>query len=822
MLRYVRALLALLITGALVWALDNGHTINGKPGKDPVTLPAFGRFLSPFQGFWRNAEAEADFAAEQTLSLPGLRQPVTVRFDDHRVPHIFAQNDHDLYFAQGYLTARDRLWQMEFQTHVAAGRISEIVGPRALEYDRFQRRMGLPYGAARALPVMMSNPTTRTVLTAYSAGVNAYIGALSPRDYPLEYKLLGYAPEPWQPLKCALLLQLMAWDLSGRSDDLRLSNVLGKYGPAVVRDLFPDYPSREDPIVPVGTQLDFQPVKVPAVPPVFAAAASDKVPQNEPDAELGSNNFAVSGRRSASGLPILANDPHLQLNLPSIWYQMQLSAPGVNVYGVTIPGAPTIIIGFNQDVAWGVTNVGADVLDWYQLKFKDNTQREYWHAGRWKPVRRVVERIRVRGLPDRLDTVLYTHHGPIVYDQAEKPFNPQTPVRHAMRWTAHDAANEVLAFYRLNRARGYDDYAAALSTYAAPAQNFIFASRQNDVAIWPNGRLPLKWPGQGKFILDGSNPAHDWAGWIPQAQNPHVKNPARGFVSSANQFPAGPDYPYYLGWNFATYERGHRINQRLAQMQGATPDSLRRLQNDNLNLNAQLMLPRLLALLDPAQLTPAERQAYEELRRWNYFHDANLVAPSIFDLWYTRLVESIWDDDFGQQATGLEMRYPPRDRTNNLILREDTARWIDDRRTPARETLPQLARQALRFSTDSLTRQFGPQGPKWAWANRKSTDILHLAKLPGFGHLDVDCGGGAAIVNATTERNGPSWRMVVALGPEPKAYGVFPGGQSGNAGSRHYDDLLETWRVGQLNELIYLTSPTQAHPRVPAGWQLKP
>ncbi|UYZ58577.1 penicillin acylase family protein [Hymenobacter latericus] len=811
MLRYIRAGLALLTTGTLVWALNTNHG----------EVPAFGKFLSPYEGFWRNGEAPSDFAAEQTLELPGLQQPVTVRFDDQRVPHIFAQNDHDLYFAQGYFTARDRLWQMEFQTHVAAGRISEIVGPRALEYDRFQRRMGLPYGAEKSLEVMLANPTTRTVLEAYTAGVNAHINSLAPRDYPLEYKLLNYAPEAWTPLKCALLLKLMAWDLSGRSDDLRLSNALHKYGPAVVRDLFPDYPTREDPIVPVGTPLDYTPVKTPPVPEVFAAAASDKVPALEPDADLGSNNFAVSGARSASGLPILANDPHLQLNLPSIWYQMQLVAPGVNVYGVTIPGAPTIIIGFNQEVAWGVTNVGADVLDWYQLKFKDKTKREYWHDGQWKPIRRVVERIKVRGLPERLDTVLYTHHGPITYDRAEKVFNEQTPIRHALRWTAHEGGNEVLTFYGLNRARNYQDYAAALGTYASPAQNFIFASQQNDVAIWPNGKFPLKWKNQGKFVLDGANPQHDWQGWIPQAQNPHVKNPARGFVSSANQFPAGPDYPYYLGWSFASYERGHRINEQLARMRKATPDSLRVLQNDNLNLHAQLILPRMLALVQPEQLTAAQRRAYNELSRWNYLHDAQLIAPSIFEMWYPELAKRIWDDDFGLKATGLEMRYPTRDRTVNLIMREDTSRWIDDRRTPQRETLPQLALQSFQLATDSLTRKYGDLGPKWRWANHKSTDILHLARLPGFGRLDLDCGGGAAIVNATTERNGPSWRMVVALGAEPKAYGVFPGGQSGNPGSRYYDNMIETWRTGQLNELIYLTSPTQQHPRVHAAWTLQ-
>jgi len=816
MFSWIKALLALAASLALTWALNTKHG----------DVPPFGKLLSPYRGFWRNAEPADGGEAQQILALPGLQQPVTVRFDDHRVPHVFAQNDHDLYFAQGYLTARDRLWQMEFQTHVAAGRLAEIVGPARLETDRFFRRMGLPFGAANSLKVMMADPTTRTVLESYSAGVNAYIGQLTPATLPFEYKLLDYQPEPWQPLKCALLLKFMAWDLSGRSDDLRMSNILGKYGAAVVKDLFPDYPTREDPIVPVGTPLDFKPLATPPVPASFQAAYAANALKTEPDAELGSNNFAVNGVKSASGYPLLANDPHLQLNLPSIWYQVQLHAPGVNVYGVTIPGAPTVIIGFNESVAWGVTNVAADVLDWYQLKFKDGSKREYWHDGRWKPVRRVVERIKVRGQPDRLDTILYSHHGPIVYDKAEKPFHPQTAVGHAMRWTAHDGANEVLSFYRLNRARAYPDYTAALATYGSPAQNFIFASSERDIAIWPNGRFPLKWRDQGKFILDGTDPAYDWQGWIPAAHNPHVKNPARGFVSSANQFSTGPDYPYYLHWTFASYERGHRINQRLEQMTHVTPDSLRLLQNDNLNLNAQLMLPRLLALAEKGAGAPAadspEGRALAELRHWDYNYAAHAIGPSIFDLWYNELVKRIWDDEFSLKATGLEMRYPARDRTNNLILREDSSRWVDDRRTPRhRETLPELARLSLQYATDSLTRKFGPFSSKWQWANQKSTDILHLLQLKGFGHMDIDCGGGAGIVNATSERNGPSWRMVVALGPEVKAYGVYPGGQSGNPGSPYYDELLETWRTGQLHELVFLRSAEESHPRVPTRLQLK-
>lgn len=807
----IKALLAMAAALTLVWVLNTRHG----------SVPPFGKLLSPYRGFWQNGERKEDFPAQQTLALAGLLAPVTVRYDDRRVPHVFAQNDHDLYMAQGYLTARDRLWQMDFVAHVAAGRLAEIVGPERLETDRFFRRMGLGFGAQKSNAAALADPVSGPMVRAYSDGVNAYIGSLTPATYPFEYKLLDYAPEPWEPLKSALILKYMAFDLTGRSDDLRMSNALRKYGPAVMRDLFPDYPSRESPVVPDGTPLDFQPLAVPPVPPAFVAAEAPYTPNQEPDRELGSNNFAVSGARSATGFPMLANDPHLALNLPSIWYQVQLAAPGVNVYGVSIPGTPTAIIGFNEQAAWGVTNTYADVLDWYQVQFRDSSRREYWHAGQWKSVRRMVEHIKVRGQADRVDTVLYTHHGPVVYERAQKPFLPQTPIGYAARWTAHDAANEFLTFYRLNRARTYADYTAALASYGAPAQNFIFANNTQDIALWPNGHFPLKWREQGKYLLDGRDPAQDWQGWVPAAQNPHVKNPARGFVSSANQSSVRPqDYPYYLNWDYGSSERGRRINQRLGQMSRVTADSLRLLQNDNFGMNAELMLPRLLALAGQVPSASSEGKALTALRAWNYQYTADAVGPTVFELWYNNLEKRLWDDDFPTDPKGPAYRYPARDRTNNLILKEDTSRWIDDHRTAARETLPLLARQSLSWAVDSLTHKYGPQGPKWRWASQKSTDVLHLLKLPGFGEMDVDCGGGAGIVNATTERTGPSWRMVVALGPQVRAYGVYPGGQSGNPGSPFYNNLLETWRVGQLDELVFLRSATEQSPRVNATWTL--
>ncbi|QHT68935.1 penicillin acylase family protein [Rhodocytophaga rosea] len=808
-MKWLKAIGTLIITLGLVYALDH------KFGD----IPPVGKFLDPFHGFWANAESKS-VAKEKNLDIPGLKGKVQVVFDDVLVPHIFAENNYDLYFAQGYVTAMHRLWQMEFQTHAAAGRISEIVGERALELDRYSRRMGMVYGAEKATKNMLADPVSREVVQAYSAGINAYIDELSPEDYPLEYKLLGYAPEPWSPMKCGLLLQQLSNTLTGGSDDLYMTNILTAFGKDVVKDLFPDYPFVEDPIIPPGTPLDFTPVAIPKAPNGFLANATDTIVTPAPDPEIGSNNWAVHGSKSASGYPILANDPHLNLTLPSIWYQIQLVSPDVNVYGASLPGAPSVISGFNKEVAWGLTNVGADVMDFYQLRFKDNTRTQYWHDNQWKAVRRRVEEIKVKGKASVFDTVLYTHHGPVVYKDGEKPFDTQAPTEHAMRWAAHEAENELLAFVKLNRARNYQDYVEALSYYATPAQNFIYADAHNDIAIWPNGKFPLKWKNQGKFILDGTSSAYDWQGRIPHAHNPHVKNPPRGFVSSANQFSADTTYPYYLNWEFAPSERGRRINQRLAGMQKATPDSLRLLQSDNFNLYAEAVLPKLLSYVYQDKLTAKQKTALQTLSQWNYRNDPQEIGPTIFTSWWNNLNNAVWRDEFGNRQTP-EMRYPSRDRTIHLILNEPQSRWIDNTNTSPKETLADLVNLSFKKTVDTLYARYGDMNESWQWAPYKSTDIMHLARIPALSRRDIMNGGGSSIVNATTERNGPSWRIVVALGPQVKGYGVYPGGQSGNPGSFYYDNMIETWRKGELNELVFMQKPEETSSRIIARWNLK-
>jgi len=805
-----------LVATTLIYLLDNSWGV----------VPPLGKFFSPFHGYLQNSESA--LTPEYTdIRLERLKESVIVQYDNNAVPHIFAKNDDDLYFAQGYIIARDRLWQMEFYTLVAAGRLTEVVGEAALEYDRYNRRLGMARSAAIIAENLKADSTAYRMLDAYAAGVNAYIDQLPYKDLPIEYKLLNYRPERWNPYKSILMLMNMRHTLNGGSNDYRLTRVRAKYGESVVMELFPEYPAVESPIIPEGSDWAFSPVAIPAIPDRTAAMPEGdlfafRVPA--PNPAVGSNNWAIAGRRSATGLPILANDPHLQLTLPSIWYQMQLSAPGVNVYGVALPGTPAIVIGFNKNVAWGVTNVGSDVMDFYRIRFRDGSFREYWHDGQWKATTRYIETFKLKGSGTINDTLYYTHHGPVVYHvKAATNYASSIPAGYAMRWITNETDGaDIRTFYHLNRAKNYDDYRKALNYFTAPAQNFIFSSNQDDIAITSNGKLPLKWKGQGKYLLDGTLATHDWQGWIPTHHNPTVKNPARGFVSSANQFPADTSYPYYLDWKFAHSSRALRINERLEALTGATADNLRLLQNDNFNVDAQRILPRLLNILssvDSIRLLPE----YKTLRRWNYRNDAGETGATIFEYWMPELQRAIWDDEFPIDSQYL---YPSLDRTFTLLESEPNAEWFDDRHTnDCIESITDQVAGSFLESLNKLRERHGSlSDTNWAWAKVKQTQIRHLIpNFSSFGLRGIENGGGGGVVNATTTTHGPSWRMVVELDADwPKAYGVYPGGQSGNPGSKYYDNMVRRWARGELDTLLFLKEPQAVRNELPIQITLKP
>jgi penicillin amidase len=814
-MKRVRAVLSLLLAGLAFWALDNRHG----------TFPALGKLLDPFAGFWQNGEKADELPG--TLTVPGLRDEVQVVWDDRRVPHIFAKNDHDLFLAQGYVAASLRLWQMDFQSLFTAGRISEVVGPAGVRHDVFTRRFGLPWAAEKTVLAVRDDAATREIIAAFTAGVNARIRDLGRRGLPVEFKILDYRPEPWTDLKCALLLKAMALVLSTYNQDAALTAMRDALGPAAVETLFPRVPPLVDPVIPPGTPLDFVPVPIPdaagAVAGEGAGRASAITATDSPARPgAGSNNWAVAGRLTARGFPILCNDMHLELALPAVWYELQLAAPGVNVRGVAFPAGPFVIAGYNEDIAWGYTNGTDDVLDWYAITFKDGSRTEYLYGGEWRKASVREERIRVRGAKAVIDRVVHTHHGPIVLWPEEPPFpNMSVPPSAALRWAGHEPSRVLHALGLLNRARGYADYLAALREWDCPSQNIVYADRTGTIALWHNGKFPLRAKGQGRYVLDGADPANDWKGWVPHGHVPHAKDPECGFVSSANQLPAGEGYPYDLGADFAPFERGARINEILRRARGVSPEDMVRMQADVVDVRARAVMPRLVEVLEGTAATETETKCLEALRSWNFEARAGLVAPTVFRELWGELNRLTWDDE---RAGAMErMPRPASQIMVGLLLGDPGSPFFDDRTTGGGdrgesggtvESLAGIAARAFRSAVAKLEARLGPYGERWQWGRAKATQLRHLARLPGFGRETVETDGVSQVINAIDAVWAPSWRMVVELGPTIRAWGNYPGGQSGNPGSRSYDDRIDDWAAGKPDELVFLKSADEPGPRI--------
>lgn len=747
------------------------------------SLPPLGRLLSPQEGFWQNATPiSKDY--NEDLDLPEMKGKAEVWLDDRMVPHIFAETDADAYYVQGYIHARDRLWQMELQIFAASGQLSEILGSKMLNYDRMQRRTGMIYAAEQALKEMEANPVTKTAIESYSAGINAYINSLTAASLPIEYKLLNYRPKKWEPLNSAILLKYMSQDLAGTANDLQYTNARRLFSKADFDLMYPDFADSLDPVIPAGTR--FAAASAKAVPPpdsIITQAFNFQEDKRDPD--NGSNNWAVAGSKTRSGAPILCNDPHLGLSLPSLWYEVQLHTPDMNTYGASLPGAPGVIIGFNSDIAWGVTNGSEDVKDFYQMQFR-NGHKEYLFNGTYRSADQRIEKISIKGSKPFYDTVAYTVWGPVVYDNTfpDKLANEQFL---AMRWKALDPSNELLTFLKLNKARNYDDYLAALRTYACPAQNFAFAAKTGDIALWHNGQYPLRWKDQGKFIMPGSDSTFAWQGFIPQGENPNSYNPERGFVSSANQQPTDSTYPYrYIG-DFDLF-RGKRINEALSAMNQITVQDMMQLQNDNKNLLARAAVPLLLKHL------PSSDSPYRQLLQdWDLQNAPNSKGATIFYIFWDQVQNLIWKDDL-DSAVALQM---PWEKTTLLwLLRDTSMHFIDNIHTPAKETLSSLVADAFKITSDSV--KILESQKLLEWGRYRGTDIRHLTRsLPAFSAMHLPTGGGRHIVNATKQFHGPSWKMVVQMSSKIEAYGIYPGGQSGNPGSPFYDNAVQDWVNGK-------------------------
>lgn len=763
-----------------------------------TSVPALGKLLNPFTGFWQNAESKPE-PERLNISANDLSETAEVFFDERMVPHIYAANNEDAAFVNGYIHAMHRLWQMDISTRAVGGRLSEVLGERTLNRDRIQRKKGIVYGAENTLRAWMSSPEEAALLNAYAAGVNAYLDQLKPKDYPIEFKILGYQPERWTPMRSALFIKNMAESLCARHLDLEATNTKALLGDDLFEFLYPEENPKQLPIIPQDVEFDFE-----ALTPFPAEDAPDLLTEalpyemfELPPAGNGSNNWAVAPQKTANGNAILCSDPHLSLTLPAIWYEVHINTPGVNSYGVSLPSEPGVLIGFNQFIAWGETNVGHDVLDWYTIDWVDEAKTKYRLDEEVLTAEIRTDTIHVKGRKaPHIETTKYTVWGPVVYEDSTSKYQDM-----AMHWIANDSPSEkpfydLGSFWRLMAAKNHTDYQKALKGYENPAQNFAFASRDGDIAITVNGSLPVKRDQQGRFIQDGSKSSNGWNGYIPRDQLPQVLNPARGYISSANQKSTDADYPYYYNSEGFDDYRGRSVNLRLDTMEQITVQDMMKMQTTSFSLFAKDALAVILPYLDKNTMTDAEKEAFEKLEDWDYYYKKDAEIPIVFEIFKDSLYRMTFDE-FYTLRKDQSVLFPKSSRLLSLLQESPAHAIFDHQQTKAIEDAAAIVNRAFKAAVANV-----PTDQKWSTRNNAS--VPHMAAIEPFGRRGLSMGGSNLSLNAIRGTHGPSWRMIVEMAKEGvKAYGLYPGGQSGNPGSIYYDNMVDTWASGDYDQLIF-------------------
>ncbi len=796
-MKILRFLISLFITVAIVIAL------NKKIG----SIPPLGKFLDPVNGFWANAES--DISMPDNFSIDGLQSPVKILYDDMLVPHVFAENEDDLFMSIGYVHAYHRLWQMEFQTHAAAGRLSEIVGDLALDMDRGQRRKGMVFGAENFIKYMDQN--SLNAIKQYAKGVNAFIDQLSYNTYPFEYKLLDYQPETWTILKSGLLYKFMSDMLNSMEKDLENTNFRSIYGKELLDLIYPDVDNYNDPVVDKKNSWDFKPItKENSETSINDLVAIDLL--DPPNPNNGSNNWAVGPSKSATGNPILCNDMHLSLYMPSLWFYNQLNCGEMNVFGHSLPGIPMVITGFTDSIAWGFTNAQRDLVDWYKIEYEDENRDKYLLDGEYIPALKKVEEIKIRNSETYYDTVVYTVFGPVTYDNTYRSESQKNG--YARRWIDHDASDAFKMFYSINHAKNFHDYMEALDNFSSPAQNVIFASVQGDIAHRVQGRYPLNNFEEGKFLKDGTLSSNNWTEYIPNEHNAFWKNPERGFVASANQHPADSTYPYYItAFSYESY-RNRRINEVLRADNEVTIEDLKNLHYDNFSLKASESLPTMIEKMNGQNLSAIEMDIIESLKKWDYYFNKDSKEAVYYDIWFEKLYLSIWDEIIKSGDENIPLKYPTNNSTIRLMKEFPNHDFFDNKLTDTTETVEDLILYAFREMMKEVA-ELKEKGD-FTWSSYKSTFVLHLLRIKPLGYYNIESGGsGGDVVNATGTNHAPSQRIIIELDPKGvKAWGHYPGGQSGNPGSKFYDNMVEAWAKGDYYDLLFLTNPDESNTRI--------
>jgi penicillin amidase len=671
--------------------------------------------------------------------------------------------------------------------------------------------------AKESLKFMQKDPETSMVMSAYTRGVNAYIEQVGYKQMPLEYKLLDYRPEPWSDLKTVLIMKYMAAILSGFEEDYSMTNMMMALGETAFNKYFPDFWGDISPVVSQkgsGTNPSLAYIKKPGYLDFSFLAARSVMEKSAYNPRLGSNSWAVSGRKTKSGKPILCSDPHLNLSLPSIWIEMQLSAPGENVYGVSIPGTPAIIIGFTDRIAWGITNGADDVKDWYKLKISDD-YKKYEFGGRWVDMRCTVEEIKRKGQSMFFDTLYHTIQGPVPYN---KNFpGPRPELRnHALKWELHNPSNEFLCFIKLNKAANYGEYMEAIGHYSSPIQNFTFACSDNTIAINHQGRMAVKWPGQGKFILDGSDPSHLYSRYIPRDSLPFCKNPPCDYVFSANQHPTDNSYSFYYNGYF-NETRARQIQRFLAKGGQFDVQAMEQMQLDDMNGFAAAALPVLLKRIDTTNMVPGVKARLDSLSNWNYMYTLMDKNAELFELWWKNIRDYTWDE---LRNYSFNTELPDDYVLVSLIRDEPDNIYFDEQGTTGRENAADIVTQAFLSAASKYGNMARGGDVRWGSVNKVS--LMHPTNMELFSRTNLASAGCQDAINAMSPTWGPSWRMIVQLGERPRAFGIYPGGQSGNIGSPYYDDFVNDWNKGQYYPLLFCLSMKEAKAHSTTEWELVP
>lgn len=785
----------------------------------PAALPPLGPLLEPRRGLW-NVARQAELPAVSVGIIAGLRDAVEVRYDDRGVPHIFAKSEGDAVRALGYVVARDRLFQLELQARAGAGSLSELVGARALPIDREMRGLGMPAAAEARLAEAGDSGRTRVLIDAYADGVNSWIAELGADGAPLEYQLLGRRPARWAPINTFHLLNQMAWTLTQSDLEERKATASRIVGAAAADALFPRISPIQEPIQPNGRsspRVEYRPIPPPEERPALLASApagfATPALAKAPDA-LGSNNWVVAPARSATGHALLAGDPHLGLSLPAIWYEAHIVvADSLDVYGVTIPGSPGIVLGFTRDVAWSFTNVEADLQDRYLEVVDDSSApTRYRVDGAWRPLRLREERyLGPKGELLDTDTVRFTHRGPLSRAAAGG--------WQSLRWTALEARSNVEPLARAAAARTVAEWLATMTGWHSPPQNMVVADRAGSIGIRSTGRFPIRPTDRGDLIFRGETTATDWQGAWPVAEWPQAVNPAQGYLASANQQPVDPRInPRYLGGNWYSPWRALRINALLRADSQVTVDDMRRFQTDPVSAATERLLPAFLAAVRKFPSHDSLQRAATRLAEWDGRYTIDNTRAALFEEAVSELQRRLWD----------ELR-PPAERPALVmvwaLLADSGNAWWDDRRTPeVREDRDQLLVAALLVADGKLQREHGPpDAGGWRWDRIRRMDIYHLLRIPALSALDVPVQGGLGTISPLSEGSdfGASWRMVVELGHEVRGWGIYPGGQSGNPASSRYLDRLAAWRDGTLDTLRFPRHPADL-PLVSSTLTLRP